>query len=310
VIINKRNAAGSARGQRRGDNNMKGLPDGRPCARAWSLLLAASGLIAGVANAESAPAAAGAETPASEAPAPAAPASPFSSTIGIVSQYVSRGVRQTYRKPAIQGSFDYAHPSGFFVGTWMSNVSSKVIDNATLEWDLYGGYGTELGPLQVSTMFLYYYYPGARTSDATNRTSYDFGELVPSVTWKFFTVKYWLTVTEDYFGYNSDTLGGPPDRHSRWSGYLDLIGNFDLPWGLKGQLHYGYQGVQNFSQSEFQDLKVGLTKSLPGGWTLGAAYTKGFDKHDYYKNLSNTEPGAPTSNPLIGTFIASIGRTF
>lgn len=282
---------------------MKGLPEGGLRARACGCLFVASGLVAGAAQADTAPVAA-------EPAAAAAPASPFTTTMTLVSQYVTRGVRQTYRKPAIQGSFDYAHPSGFFAGTWMSNVSSKVIDNATVEWDLYTGYGTELGPFQVSTMFLYYYYPGAHTSDATKRTSYDFGELVPSVTWKFLTVKYWLTVTEDYFGYNSDTLGGPPGRHSRWSGYVDVIGNFDLPWGLKGQLHYGYQGVQNFSESEFQDLKIGLTKSLPGGWTLGAAYTKGFDKHDYYKNFSNTEAGAPTSNPLIGTFIASIGRTF
>ena len=46
----------------------------------------------------------------------AAPASPFTANVTIASQYVSRGFRQTWGKPAIQGGVDYAHPSGLFAG--------------------------------------------------------------------------------------------------------------------------------------------------------------------------------------------------
>ena len=82
-------------------------------------------------------AAAVAQAPAATAAPP--PPSPFSASLTLISQYVSRGLRQTYNHPALQGEFDYAHPSGLFLGTWMSNLSTKDIDNSILEWDLYGG---------------------------------------------------------------------------------------------------------------------------------------------------------------------------
>ena len=65
--------------------------------------------------------------PPATAPA-AAPAAPepdwtFSSNVGIFSQYVFRGISQTNERPAVQGGFDVSHKSGFYVGTWLSNVS-------------------------------------------------------------------------------------------------------------------------------------------------------------------------------------------
>jgi hypothetical protein len=41
----------------------------------------------------------------------------------LVSDYIFRGISQTQRQPAIQGGFDYSHASGFYVGTWASNVA-------------------------------------------------------------------------------------------------------------------------------------------------------------------------------------------
>ena len=70
-----------------------------------------------------------AQTPAPAATPPAAePAKPepdwtFTSNIGLYSQYVFRGISQTDEKPAVQGGFDLGHKSGFYVGTWASNIS-------------------------------------------------------------------------------------------------------------------------------------------------------------------------------------------
>ena len=65
-----------------------------------------------------------AQTPAAPA-APAAPASDhtFTGNVGLFSQYIFRGLTQTDRQPAIQGGFDYSHSSGFYLGTWASNIS-------------------------------------------------------------------------------------------------------------------------------------------------------------------------------------------
>ena len=73
----------------------------------------------------------------------------FATNVGIFSQYVFRGIQQTNDKPALQGGFDLSHKSGFYVGTWLSNVS-WISDNApdvsaSLEWDMYGGYTWDLG---------------------------------------------------------------------------------------------------------------------------------------------------------------------
>src|SRR5829696_3345373 len=60
--------------------------------------------------------------PAAAAPAPE-PDWTFSGNVGLYSQYVFRGISQTNEKPALQGGFDLAHKSGFYLGTWASNIS-------------------------------------------------------------------------------------------------------------------------------------------------------------------------------------------
>jgi uncharacterized protein (TIGR02001 family) len=81
-------------------------------------------------------------------PAPAAPPPPpehtLTANIGLFSEYIFRGISQTGGKPAVQGGFDYAHASGFYAGTWASNISwledFQAYNRSSLEWDFYGGY--------------------------------------------------------------------------------------------------------------------------------------------------------------------------
>ena len=47
---------------------------------------------------------------------------PLSFNVGAVTDYRYRGISQTRLKPALQGGADYAHPSGFYVGTWLSTI--------------------------------------------------------------------------------------------------------------------------------------------------------------------------------------------
>lgn len=250
--------------------------------------------------------------PAATAAAAVAPASPFTANVTIASQYVSRGFRQTWGKPAIQGGVDYAHPSGLFAGTWMSSVSDHFIENGSVEWDLYGGYTGSAGDLTYTGQIYYYVYPGAEASFA--HTKYNYGEAVASLTYKWFNVKYWLTYTPDYFGYNSATLGIGTGQHSRGSGYLDLNGTFDLGSGYSLLLHYGNERVRNFSAYSFQDAKVALTKAFDGGWSVTGAVTKGWGKNGVYDRYTtgvlNSAGVAEVSNPLATTLVLSLTKTF
>ena len=77
-----------------------------------TLALAISAL-AGGALAQSAPA---------PAPAPAPEKSPITANVTVVNDYRYRGISQSNFKPAIQGGFDYAHESGFYIGNWNSSL--------------------------------------------------------------------------------------------------------------------------------------------------------------------------------------------
>lgn len=64
-----------------------------------------------------------------------------SGNVGVVSDYVFRGISQSNGSGAIQGGFDLKHSSGAYAGTWMSSLGST-LGNA--EQDLYVGYGYKL----------------------------------------------------------------------------------------------------------------------------------------------------------------------
>lgn len=89
-------------------------------------------------------------------------------TAGLVSDYRFRGFSQTSEDPAVQGSININHESGFYVGTWASSISF----NGNVEIDLYAGYTRELTPgLTLDVGLLYYLYP-----DKGNPANTDFFE--------------------------------------------------------------------------------------------------------------------------------------
>lgn len=230
------------------------------------------------------------------APAPL----PITTNLTLTTQYISRGFQQTWGKPALQGGADYAHPSGWSVGTWMSNVSSKFIEGASVEWDLYGGYGGNVGDVGYSGTVYYYYYPGAKIS--SSNTKYDYGELSLGLTYKMLSAKYNYTYTKDFFGFID----------ARGTGYLDLAANIDVGSGTMLQLHYGSGRIKNWSAYNWKDYKVGLSKTFSGGWSVAAAYTKGDGSayDNWQATTLNSAGERETSNPLQGNFILSVTRTF
>lgn len=67
----------------------------------------------------------------------------FSANVALTTDYVWRGVSQTKGDPAIQGSFDYAHDSGFYAEVWASNASFVDDSETDIEINYYGGYSRE-----------------------------------------------------------------------------------------------------------------------------------------------------------------------
>jgi uncharacterized protein (TIGR02001 family) len=203
----------------------------------------------------------------------AAPAPALTGNIGLVSNYIFRGISQTQNHPAIQGGFDYNHASGFYVGTWASNVgwvtrsdySAK--DNNSMELDLYGGYkGSFATDFSYDVGMIKYYYPG--TGIAGNPTP-DTLEMYAGIGWKFITLKYNYTVSKYFVGWGDQDGEG---KNNRGSGYIDLSANYDLGDGWGVQAHIGHQKVKSYSDASYTDWKLGVTKDVGFG-VVGLAYT-------------------------------------
>jgi uncharacterized protein (TIGR02001 family) len=75
---------------------------------------------------------------------PAADPSPITANVTVVNDYRYRGISQSNFQPAIQGGFDYAHSSGFYIGNWNSSISwisdANKGTSAPVEMDFYAGF--------------------------------------------------------------------------------------------------------------------------------------------------------------------------
>lgn len=226
----------------------------------------------------------------------------LTSTATIASQYVSRGFRQSWGRPALQAGVDAVHASGWSAGTWVSTVSDRFIEGGRVEWDLYGGYTGTLGQVGVSLMVVHYRYPGASLAGV----KYDYTELVPGLSYGAFYAKYARTVSRDFFGITN----------ARGTGYLDIGANQDLGGGYTLNLHAGDGRVAGSGNDiwDWRDIKAGATKSFDGGWSVAAAYTRAWGATDAYDRYTTGVPRAggalATSNPAKGTLAVSLARTF
>ncbi|WP_275100372.1 TorF family putative porin [Sedimenticola hydrogenitrophicus] len=159
---------------------------------------------------------------------------PISGNVALTSDYVWRGTSQTDNGPAIQGGFDYAHASGFYVGVWGSNVDFK--SDANVELDLYGGYSTELGNgLGVDVGVIHYDYP--------SESNLNFEEVYLGLSYDFLSAK----VSHD-----------PDNDNTYWEAGAD----FALPQDFSLGLHVGYTDPD--AGNEVTDWKVAVGKSAFG----------------------------------------------
>lgn len=187
-----------------------------------------------------------------------------SANIGVASEYSYRGISQSDNKPALSGGVDYSHASGLYLGTWASTISwledGGVYTDSKVEVDLYGGYKTEILPeTTIDVGVLRYLYPGDKVAGAVHPNT---TEVYGALNYKMVGVKYSHSTT-NLFGF-ADSEG---------SSYVDLYGNFDIPFGMQLNLHAGKQLVENNNLADYVDYKIGVTKDF--GFATGSlAYIK------------------------------------
>jgi uncharacterized protein (TIGR02001 family) len=195
----------------------------------------------------------------------------LSGNMSLVSDYRFRGVSQSNKQAAIQGGFDLAHSSGFYAGTWASNVDKWANPpSGSLEIDLYTGFSGEM-PAGIGYDFgvIAYRYPGNKATAPTPKNN---------------SVEYYLGLSYSIFSYkysyaSSDWFGV---QDSKKSFYQDLGVEFELAPSLTASAHYGIQEIKGTSQGtdlSFSDYSVGLSYDLGNDLSAGLTYTSvKFDK--------------------------------
>ena len=181
----------------------------------------------------------------------------LSYNVGVVTDYRYRGISQSRLKPALQGGIDFAHKSGFYLGTWASTIKwiKDAGGGASVEWDVYGGYKGTAGDFGYDVGVLTYQYPSHDLAVSPVTT-----EIYGAGTWGPATLKYSHAVT-NLFGF----------ADSKNSNYLDLTANFDLGSGWSIAPHIGHQKVKNFSPASYTDYSVTVGKDFGNGFSASAA---------------------------------------
>ncbi len=221
------------------------------------------------------------------------PTHTFTPNVGVVSDYLFRGISQTKGGAALQGGIDYSHSSGLYAGVWASTITwvKQYLGKGSTEIDLYGGYKNTFagGDWNYDVGLIAYNYPGK--GSATGEVGFaGFGPLYnPNTTevygalgYKWLTAKYSHTVSKNFIGwvpYSPSAAGLDYSKSTRGSNYLELNAAYDIGngWGISG--HVGKQKVKNieaipgtFTDASYTDWNVGVTKDVGFG-VVGLTYS-------------------------------------
>jgi len=200
--------------------------------------------------------------------------STLSFNAGVISDYRYRGISQSRLEPAVQGGFDYADKSGFYVGAWGSTIKwiKDAGGDANVEIDLYGGYKGAVGDVSYDLGFLRYEYSGNKLGNVAGFANANTNEVYGAATVGPFTLKYSHALS-NLFGF----------VNSKNSYYVDLSGTFDLGSGFSLVPHVGYQSIKNNGAYSYTDYSLTLGKDLGNGLTASAAVVgTDADKALYY----------------------------
>ena len=281
-----------------------------------------------------------AQTAPAPAPAPAPATSPITANVTVVNDYRYRGMTQSNYKPAIQGGFDYAHESGFYIGNWNSSISwisdgyptgngLGAPSSAPVEMDFYAGFKKEIiGSGFVSDVgILQYYYPMSQAPKNTCTTTSGAGRNAcganPNTTELYAAQNFTFGPLSGFvkISYSLTNIFGIYD--SKGSYYPDLTVNYDTGFeGITLNAHYGFQkvtGTQSrssiaYNNFSYSDYKLGLTKDFGGGLSGSIAYVATSQpktaNNSYLWYVPNNTSGSQSSTMGKAGGLISLTKTF
>lgn len=231
----------------------------------------------------------------------------FNATAAVVSDYRFRGVSQTDKGFALQGSITVTDASGFYLSAWGSSTSGYVVagGNARQEIDLIGGYShTFKGGVKLDGGVLYYFYP----RDPTPGVHSDFFEPYVDISKTFgpLSAKATVNYAPKQKALRLDQSTGPSHDNVYAAGDFSL-GVPKTPFGLTAHIGhtFGPSWLANDSvgHTEYTDWGLGATVTYKV-LTLGVSYVDS-DARFLYNQPGTTHVSNLSGSGVVGTLTAS-----
>lgn len=186
-----------------------------------------------------------------------------SASLTLSNMYLWRGQNLTPDGPAISGSLDYGHESGFYAGIWTIN------ETGGHETDLYAGFSGEAGAFSYDVSYWLYLYPENNDISTTTPGSDDLSDntlsdIVLSGSIADFTATFYIAEetqgAADATYYTLDyTMGAYNILYGAWD--IDAVGADEYTHIV---LSYAYSDNLSFAVSKASaDLAVGGVEEDP-----------------------------------------------
>lgn len=245
-------------------------------------------------------------------------------SITFASDYIWRGLTQTFGLPALQAGVDYRHESGIYGGFWASNVSEKWVPGSNLETDYYLGYKADLGAgVGLDLNLLYVYYPGAdfkKTFDGNTLGPSKPNTFEPSLTlsygWASF--KYSRTINK-FYGWNTNNsapgvfsaqdMSAGVTGSTAGSQCFEFSANFEVAEKLVVSGQVGRQLISHSTRINWSYAKIGITKTILDNWSIGLAVSGTTNPNAFKKYVSLTGNGE-TEDVARPRAVLSISKAF
>ena len=220
----------------------------------------------------------------------------LSANVSVTNNYIWRGLTQTINEAVVQGGVDYVSESGFYAGTWASNVAFDSDDAYSYEHDMYFGFAGDASNFSYDIGYLYYNYD--------SNAGYDFSEVYGSLTFGNLGISLSLLAHAE-----PDEAPGEDFGFAQAS-YLALDYSIPLASGAEVGFHLGRHGGDfteafNGVTDTYLDYSISLSKD---GFTFSVSGTN-LGSDDNGDGVEDYASMAPRDNDKI-KFAVSYGLNF
>ena len=183
----------------------------------------------------------------------------------IASDYLFRGISQTRNNWAYQGTVDFEHKSGVYVGAFITNAKflASPYNDTRQELDLLAGYRFELAGVKLDLGYIAYLYPGQ--DKAPGGQLNEFQEVGVKASYAFDPVKL-----QAAFFYSPNYFGRSGDGY-----YVEGGVDVTAPLGFTVIGRLGYQWIERevfFGTPDYLWYAVGLQREIFAGVNVAVGF--------------------------------------